>query len=297
MTLNAGFIGLGSMGAPMAMNLVKSGVKLFVFNRTKQKTAKLAEAGAEAVNSPKEILDKTSIVLSMVADDHALQEITEGPGGLLEGDRKGAIHVSMGTVSPKISQRLALKHQEKGISYLSCPVFGRPEAAAQRTLWLCLSGPLQAKKEVEPLLSLLGKKVYDFGEEAATANVLKLAGNFLILSIIESMGEAFAFAEKNGAPVHSFHSFLSETLFSSPIFLNYGRLILSRQFQPAGFKMSLGLKDIDLLLRTADASRVPLPVAGALHDRLMAGLAKDRSDFDWSAIILTEREEAGLESG
>jgi 3-hydroxyisobutyrate dehydrogenase-like beta-hydroxyacid dehydrogenase len=294
MTTTACFIGLGSMGSNMASNLIKNGVKLYVWNRSKEKAAKLVKEGAQLLDSPRDAFDKSQIIFSMVADDHALQEICDGDNGILKNSKPGSIHVSMSTVSPKISRSLAAKHQEKGVAYVAAPVFGRPDAAEQQNLWICAAGDPKAKEQVKPLLLFMGKKVADFGEDHGNANEVKLTGNFLILSLIESLSEAYAFAEKSGVSLPDLHSFFAETLFPSPVFQNYGRLIIDRRFDPAGFKMQLGLKDIDLLLRSAENIRVPLPIAGLLHDRLLAGLANDRGSMDWSAITITELEEAGL---
>ena len=290
----ASFIGLGNMGVHMASNLMKNGVKVYVYNRSKEKASKLINAGAQLLSSPKEAFDKSNMAFTMLADDHALQEISDGDNGLLKNAKPGCIHVSMSTISPKLSKTLAAKHKEKGIHYIAAPVFGRPEAAEAKSLWICMAGDSNAKKQVEPFLLYMGKKVIDFGEEPEKANIIKLCGNFLILSVVESLSEAYALAEKSGVPLEKLHGFLTESLFPSPVYQNYGKLIIDRNFEPAGFKMQLGHKDIDLLLRAADNIRVPLPIAGLLHDRLLAGLANDRGNMDWSAISLTEFEEAGL---
>lgn len=294
MTTAVSFIGLGSMGNAMATNLIRNGVQLFVYNRSKEKADGLLNQGAQWLNSPREAFDKAPIVFSMVANDQALQAISDGPEGLLQNPKPGAIHVSMSTVSPALCRKLNAKHQEKGVVYLAAPVFGRPEAAAQQALIICLAGDLAAKQKVEPLLRLLGKKIHDFGEDPSVSSSVKLTGNFLILSMVELLAEAYAFAEKSDVPLETLHTLLTESLLPMPIVKTYGRIILERHFSPAGFKMTLGLKDIDLFLRTADSLRVPSPIAGLLHDRLMTGLANKRDDLDWSAIALTVMEEAGL---
>jgi 3-hydroxyisobutyrate dehydrogenase-like beta-hydroxyacid dehydrogenase len=288
------FIGLGSMGLPIARNLLKTGTKLFVYNRSKEKAEDLVAQGAELLNSPLEAFERSKIVFSMVSNDQALQTITEGSYGLLKNAHPGCIHISMSTISPTLSRSLAEKHREKGTHYLASPVFGRPDVAEKQKLWICLAGDKGAKKQVLPFLQHVGQKVYDFGEKPEIANAVKLTGNFMILASVELLAEAFAFAEKNGVPLNIFHTMLTESLFPSPVFENYGKIILNQDFFPAGFKMSLGLKDIDLFLRTADSLRVPSPIAGLLHDRLMTGLAHNREDLDWSAIALTSTEEAGL---
>ena len=291
------FIGLGNMGHPMAANLLKNNVKLFVYNRTKEKADDLLKQGAQWLNSPSEAFKNATIVFTMVANDQALTSVTEGPNGILANAKAGCIHVSMSTISPKLARELTEKHQAKGVHYIAAPVFGRPDVAAQHNLWTCIAGNPEAKKQVEPLLKFLTQKIYDFGDEPSSVNVVKLTGNFLILNIVEMLSEAYTFAEKSGVDPQKVHDFITDSLFPSPVFKTYGQVILSQTFEPAGFKMKLGLKDIDLLLRAAEAVRVPLPSAGLLHDRLLAGLAHNRGEMDWSAIALTELEEAGITRG
>jgi 3-hydroxyisobutyrate dehydrogenase-like beta-hydroxyacid dehydrogenase len=294
MTTSASFIGLGNMGFPIAANLLKNGVKLFVYNRTKEKADRLVKAGAKLLSSPKEAFAKSPIVFSMLSNDQALHEVCEGKNGLLSKAHTGCIHVSLSTVSPFLSRTLTAKHQENGAHYIACPVFGRPDAAAQQKLWLCVAGNNKAKDQVAELLSFIGQKIYDFGNDPGVANAVKLTGNFMILSVIELLSESYSYAKKSGVPIQMLQSFLIDSLFPSPVFQNYGRMIINQDFKPAGFKMSLGLKDMDLLLRSADFLRVPLPLAGLLHDRLLTGLANMRGDLDWSAISLNAFEDSGL---
>lgn len=294
MSANVGFLGLGNMGFLMARNLLRNGTKVFVYNRSKEKALPLLEEGAELLNFPKEAWTKTSIVFSMVANDQALQALMEGSEGLLTVSKPGCIHVSMSTISPELSRHLAAQHHEKGLKYVAAPVFGRPEAAAQQNLSICMAGDCEAKRLAEPLLQHLGKKIYDFGEEPEKANCVKLAGNFFILAIIELMAEAFSFVKKSHIPVDKFHSCLAESLFPSPVFKNYGRILINQNFTPAGFKMLLGLKDINLFLHEAHALNVPLPIADLLRNRLLTALANNREELDWSAIALSAMEDAGL---
>lgn len=294
MGYSVAFIGLGAMGESIATNLLKNHVKLYVYNRTKEKMQPLLDQGAIALESPKDAFHTCDIVFTMLANDQALTTITCGEQGLLEKIRPGCIHVSMSTISPKLSTELEEKHAEKGAFYLAAPVFGRPDVAQKAQLFVCLAGDGNAKAKVTPLLNYIGKYIYDFGDKPEKANAVKLSGNFLILSVVEILAEAFAFAQKNGVEPQDLLTFLTETIFPSPVFKNYGAIVANQQFYPAGFKMSLGLKDIDLLLRTADHLKLPMPVAGILHDRLMVGLANGRENYDWSAIAMTQMEEAGI---
>ena len=192
-----GFIGLGRMGAAMAANLLAAGFDLRVYNRTPQKAAPLVAKGAALANSPADAVPRGGIVITMVADDDALLSIANeefaralGPGG---------VHVSMSTVLPRTNEQLAEQHRQYGASLTAAPVFGRPEAAAERKLWICNSGPADARRRVRPVLDGLGQGVFEFGDAVGAANVVKLAGNFLLTAAIEAMAEASAFAEKTAS--------------------------------------------------------------------------------------------------
>lgn len=294
MDRKASFIGLGSMGAPMALNLLKNGVDLAVYNRSKEKTAPLIEAGAKLLESPREAFKHASIVFSMVANDEALHEITEGKNGLLEGAKPGCIHVSSSTVSPETTSRLAGIHTQKGVGFLAAPVFGRPDVAAKGNLWICVAGEKEAKVKAEPFLKHFGKSIYDFGNKPEKANHVKLMGNFMILAVVEMMSEVFAYGEKQNIDTKAIYDLFTQTLFPSPVFSTYGKLILDRAFSPPGFQLPLGLKDLNLFLHSAEAANVSSPLANLLHDRLITSMAKGREDLDWSAISLLSREDAGL---
>jgi 3-hydroxyisobutyrate dehydrogenase-like beta-hydroxyacid dehydrogenase len=177
---------------------------------------------------------------------------------------------------------------------LAAPVFGRPEAAAARKLWICLSGPKPAKERVQPMLSALGQAVFDFGEDPGAANVVKLSGNFLIASAIEAMAEAMTLAEKNGIDRARLIDMVAQTMFACPIYQNYGKAVAQEDYMPARFRLFLGLKDIDLVLQTAAASKTPMPLASMLHDRFISAMAKGREELDWAAFALGAWEDAGL---
>jgi 3-hydroxyisobutyrate dehydrogenase-like beta-hydroxyacid dehydrogenase len=294
MGASIGFIGLGQMGEPMVRNLLKAGFAVRVYNRTASKAQALVSAGAQAVGSPAEAAVSGGMVVTMLANDAALEEVVLGPAGIAGAMGKGGIHVSMSTISPDTSRKLEKLHGEYGSSYLAAPVFGRPEAAAARKLWICISGPTAAKQSVRSVLEALGQGVHDFGEDPGAANVVKLAGNFLILSAVESLAEAFALGEKNRIDRTAMANFFGETIFACPIYQNYGRIVSAEQYTPPGFRLTLGMKDIKLVLGTAEASQVPMPVASLLRDRLVESLANGRQDLDWTAIAVAVSEAAGL---
>ncbi len=289
-----GFIGLGNMGIPIAENLMKAGYRLKVYNRTASKAAPLAEQGATVAKHAAEVAEAGGIVLTMLADDSALEHVCVEPGSFIEKLGPGGIHISLSTIAPSTAQRLANYHAKHGVTYVAAPVFGRPEAAAAKKLWVCASGPSAAREKVHPILEAIGQGIFDFGEEVGAANVVKLCGNFLIAAAIEAMGESLVFAEKNGIDPRAVADMLGKTIFACPVYQGYGKQIAEQRFESAGFRLALGLKDINLTLQTASSSSVPMPIASLLHDRWLAGMAKGRADMDWTAATLGIAEDAGL---
>ncbi len=297
MSEQIGFIGLGNMGQPMASNLLSAGYELRVYNRTKEKAEPLIKQGATLVSHPREVAVPGGIVITILANDHILEDIVSGDEGILEQLGPNGIHVSMSTVAPATACRLAEHHQQHGIAYLASPVLGAPEAAAAKKLWIFLSGPQVAKERVRPILEALGQGVFDFGEAPGAANVVKLTCNFLLGSALEAMAEGFALAQKNGIERTKIAEVVSQTLFACPAYERYGKLIAQERYEPAHLKLSLGLKDINLVLQTAAESQMPMPLASMLHDRFLAAIAKGRSDLDWTGVALEATEDAGLLRG
>ncbi|MGD1210660.1 MAG: NAD(P)-dependent oxidoreductase [Candidatus Acidiferrales bacterium] len=297
MTETLGFIGLGNMGQPIAANLLQAGYGARVYNRTASKAAPLIARGATAAKTPAEVASPGGIVLTMVANDHALEEICLPAGSFVERLGAGGIHISLSTISPATARRLAEHHAKHKVEYVAAPVFGRPDAAAAKRLWVCTSGPAAAKKRVQPVLEAIGQGIFDFGDDAGSANVVKLCGNFLIASAIEALAESLTLAEKNGVNKSAVAEMLGKTLFSCPVYQGYGKQIAEERFEPAGFRLVLGLKDISLALETAAASSMPMPLASLLRDRWMTAIAKKRGDMDWTAVALGVAEDAGLSKG
>ncbi|MET3879470.1 NAD(P)-dependent oxidoreductase [Chitinophaga sp. OAE865] len=289
-----GFIGTGHLGYPIAENLLKAGYTLRIYNRTREKALPLEQLGAILVGSPEETAVKGGIVMSLVADDKALEAVATD--ALLAALGNGGIHVSMSTVSPDISRELSVSHSRYGVTFVAAPVFARPDAAAAKAGNAVVSGPAAAKEKIRPLLEAgFARNVFDLGEDAGSANVLKLMGNFMIAGAMELMAEAFALAEKNGVDPRVAYEMLTTTLFSGPIFRNYGAMILDRKFTGnPSFSAALGLKDMDLVLQTARKSYTPMPLANLVQNRLATILAKDIHDADWTALASGALEDAGL---
>jgi 3-hydroxyisobutyrate dehydrogenase-like beta-hydroxyacid dehydrogenase len=288
-----GYIGLGGMGLAMATNLLKAGYRLRVYNRTAEKARPLLEHGAVLARSPAEAAEPGGIVVTMVSDDAALEAVAFGADGLLSRLGDG-VHLSMSTIAPRTARRLASLHQERGARYVASPVFGKPEVAAAAKLWIVTSGDATARARVRPLQEAMGQSVFDLGEEPGAANVIKLAGNFLLGAAIEAMAEAFTLAQKHGVPRQQTYEFFTQTLFDCFVYRGYGELVASEHYQPVGAKPSLIRKDYGLILDAAAEGLVPMPLAGLIHERLTATVAKGREDSDWSGFAREVSECAGL---
>ncbi len=293
--MKTGFIGLGRMGSGMAARLCHAGHEVTVFNRSAEKAVPLAAIGAKVAKRIAEVSDCEAL-FTMLADDAAAEQVVFGKGGVLESLPQGAIHVSCSTISVEFSARLSAAHREAGQGYVSLPVFGRPDAAASGRLYLVAGGKQDQVEKIRPLLEVLGQKTFHVADSPESANLVKLSGNFLIASVIESLGEAFALVEKGGVDRKMYLELLTSSLFDLPVYKNYGRMIAERQFDPAGFAARLGRKDIRLLLGAAEDLKVPLPFAGILRDRFLELAAQGGDDRDWSAIGGLAARDAALDS-
>lgn len=295
MKTTIGFIGLGNMGTPIAKNLLASGYHLQVYNRTLSKIDELGSEGVTKCQSPAEAAASVQFVISMLSDDEVLRESTTGDGGILKTLQPNAVHISMSTISPDTAEDLAKLHQQAGSSYLAAPVFGRPEAAAARKLWICISGDEKTKADARPILDCLGQAVIDFGDKTGGANVVKIAGNFMIMASMEMMAEAYTLAEKNGLDRVQVSEFFGSTLFAAPIFQNYGKLIANKQYQPVGFKSKLGYKDARLAFKLSQTSEMPMPTVNTVHNRLLTAVAKGWGETDWvEGVSRGVSDDAGL---
>ena len=290
--LHTAFIGLGHMGSAMATTLVRAGFDVTVWNRTASRADELVAAGATRAMTIADAA-RADVVITMVADDGALEAVVVD-GQLMELLRPGAIHVSMSTISVALAERLTALHAEHGTMFVSAPVFGRPEAATAGELFIVAAGPAAALDICQPLFDVIGQRTFRFGDRPQAANVVKLGNNFLIASVIESLGEVLALARKSGIDPRQFVDLLTSTTFAAPVYRTYGGLIANRQYRPAGFRLPLGLKDVSLVLDAARTAVVPMPVASVIRDHLLSGLARGYADADWSALAEVVAESAGL---
>jgi 3-hydroxyisobutyrate dehydrogenase-like beta-hydroxyacid dehydrogenase len=291
--MNVGFIGLGNMGSAMARNLIQAGHTVTVWNRTPSRAEALKSIGAKVAVSSGEPA-KAGTVITMLADDRAVESVVYGEEGILESLPDGGLHISMSTISVALSAQLAKAHQDAGQYYVAAPVFGRPEAAAAAKLFVIAAGSPEAIKVSQPLFEAVGQRTFNAGEDPTRANVVKVAGNFLIASTIEGFGEAFALARKSGVEPEKFLEILTGTLFVAPFQKVYGQIIASETYEPAGFAAALGLKDMRLVLAAADASGVPMPMASVVHDRFQAAVGRGHREKDWSVIARLAAEDSGL---
>jgi 3-hydroxyisobutyrate dehydrogenase-like beta-hydroxyacid dehydrogenase len=290
--MRIGFIGLGHMGAAMAANLVKSGHDVTVFNRSPGRSGSLVKLGAHEAASVAGVCEGEAVI-TMLADDDAASNISLGDEGLIGHLRKGAIHLSMSTISVALSKRLAQAHAQAGQRYVAAPVFGRPDMAAAAKLFIVAAGDPAAIDACQPLFRAMGQKTFPIGAEPSAANLVKLSGNFLMASAIEALGEAVALIGKAGIDRHAYIELLTSSIFDVPAYKTYGSLIAQGRFEPAAFAAPLGYKDIRLALAAAESLRVPMPLASLLHDRFLRLFAQGGDKLDWSAIGGLATQEAG----
>jgi 3-hydroxyisobutyrate dehydrogenase-like beta-hydroxyacid dehydrogenase len=288
--MEVGFIGLGAMGQAMAANLLKAGHHVRVWNRSRGPVDELGRQGAEPVKEAR--LAFSGIVISMLADDDAVREVILGQG-LLDAAPPGTVHANMASISVSFAQSLAEEHRRRGIQYVAAPVFGRPEAAVAGQLNIVAAGDAAAIDRVQPLLDAIGQRTWRIGPEPHQANALKIAGNFMIAAAIESMAESAVLVERYGVPPAELLNVMTNTLFAAPVYKNYGAMIVDGRYEPAAFRLALGLKDLRLVLQAADGARTPMPFASVLHDHLLEAVAQGDGERDWAALAEVVRRHAG----
>ncbi|HEX3121609.1 MAG TPA: NAD(P)-dependent oxidoreductase [Candidatus Acidoferrum sp.] len=291
--MDVGLIGLGGMGTGMAKSLLRAGHGVTVFNRTRARADALKADGATVAATIADAC-RSGIVMTMVADDAALESQVFGDAGILASLPRNGIHISCSTIGVALSDRLTAAHSAAGQEFISCPVFGRPDAAEAGRLAVVAAGPANAVERCKPLFEAFGPKLLILGEKPSLANVVKLSGNFLIASVLESLSEAIAFARKSGVDAATLLDFLTSTLFNAPVYKTYGGLIVEGNYDKVGFALPLGLKDVRLVLQAAEAKSVPMPIASVVRDRFLTAMARGNESKDWSALGLIAAEDAGL---
>ena len=290
--MKIGFIGLGHMGAGMAARLLKAGHEVSVYNRTRTKADKLIAQGAKAVASASDAC-RSDAVITMLANDDAVESIVFGKDGIIDSLPVGATHISSSTISVALSGRLAAAHAKAGQRFIAAPVFGRPDVAAEGKLFVVAGGARDVIEAAASLFAAIGQKTFVVSDRPQAANLVKLSGNFLIASVIEALGEAMALVGKGGVDQREYLDLLTSTLFTAPVYKTYGGLIVDRKVEPTGFAAPLGHKDIRLTLAAAEELRVPMPLASLLRDRFLTLLAHGGDTLDWSAIGQLAAKDAG----
>jgi 3-hydroxyisobutyrate dehydrogenase-like beta-hydroxyacid dehydrogenase len=289
--MKIGFIGLGRMGHHVASNLLKAGHQVTVWNRSQDPVQALVEKGAVAASTPQEAL-KGDAVFSMLSNDQVMRDVGLA-GPLLEKAAKGLIHVNLATISVAFAKELTEAHQKAGLAYISAPVFGRPEMAEAAALVLVAGGDAAGLKTIQPVLDKIGARTVPL-EKAWQANLFKICGNFMIASELEAIGEAFALLRKGGVDPSLFHEVLAGRLFTGAVFKSYGAMILNRDYEPAGFALTLGLKDVNLARNAAQGLGVEMPTAELLKKHYDEAVAWGWQDKDWAAIGEVSAKKAGV---
>jgi 3-hydroxyisobutyrate dehydrogenase-like beta-hydroxyacid dehydrogenase len=293
--MRIGLVGLGRMGQGMAARLLSGGHELLVYNRTAGKAGELEKAGAAVASTVAAACKDREVVISMVADDAALNEVALGAGGIRESLPKDAVHVSMGTHSAGAIKALAAAHAEKGQAFVAAPVLGRPDAAAAGQLVIVAAGPPAALKKCEPAFGVMGRKTVEAAATPESALAIKLANNFVLGCAIETMAEGFALVRKYGVNPQVFYDVMTEGLFAAPAYKVYGKLMVDSSYDKPGFTTRLGLKDIKLALAAAELVNVPLPSGSVVRDRLVGAIAHGDGDKDWAVLGREQARACGLE--
>ena len=281
------------MGSAMARNLLQAGNEVTVYNRSRAKAEELFAQGARVAASPAEAVRDCEAAITMLADDAALEGVVFGPGGIAEALGAGAVHVGSSTISSAFARRLTAEHSSRGQHYVSAPVFGRPDAAAAKKLLVVPAGDADIVKRCLPLFDAIGRQTFVAGTEPWQANALKLCGNFMIAAMLESFGEAFAAMRKAQVAPHLFLDVMV-ALFGSPVYAGYGKIIADELFEPAGFAVRLGHKDVRLVLDLARECAAPMPVASLVHDHMLEAIALGHGERDWSSVAQVSAKHAGL---
>ena len=285
------FLGTGNMGEPMALNLIRAGHAVIAYNRSHDKLAPLAAAGAQIAHSPAGAVEDVDAVITMLANDQAVRETILGTA--IEALPAGAVHMCTSTISVGLSKELATEHARHGQHYIAAPVLGRPDAARDKRLWVMAAGPSDQIEHCKPLMEAIGRGITIMGDEPWQANVTKIGANFMIMSMLEAFGESFALMRKSNVDPHLFLEVVN-AIFNSPVYANYGKIVADRQFEPAGFRLTLGMKDAGLALDAGQGAAVPMPLASLIHDHFLSAIAHGRANADWAALTEVAARAAGL---
>ena len=293
--MKVAFIGLGNMGSGIAQCVLKGGFDLTVWNRTAAKMEPLVANGAKGATSVQEAVTGADVIITSLMDDKSVLENLQAPDGILANMKQGAVHVCVTTISPRCADEMEVLHKKQGSFYVSGTVVGRPDAAASGQLISFLAGDPKAVAIATPVCAAYSKQVTAISEKPSIANAMKLCVNYNIISVIEMIGETYALAEKSGVPLEHMRDFYQQSLFAHPALKMYAEKLRSRDFAGrGGFVMTGGLKDVTLMLATAEAVGVNLEMGKICERKLKAAVAGGMGETDWSAIYEITRKESGL---
>ena len=291
-----GFVGLGHMGSAMAANLAAGGGRVIAYTRRPDSAAEIRALGLEPKLNIADLFD-CDFVISMLPDDAAVREAVfgkAGEDGLAAGLKPNAVHLSMSTISTAAAGEFATEHRKHRQCYVAAPVFGNPDAAKARELFIIAAGAADALDRCRPLFDLLGQRTFVTGADPESANLVKLVGNAMMAATLEMLGEALALVRKRSLDPAAVLSILTSTMFGSRIHKIYGAKIVAQRFAPSGFVLPLALKDVRLALAEAERANVPMPSVSVVRDRMITGLAHGYAELDWSALGLVAAEAAGI---
>ena len=292
--MKIGFVGVGKMGTGMARNLLRAGHELSVYNRSRDKADALVSDGARVAETPADAARDAEAVFTMLSDDQAVSEVVFGDQGIALGLKKGATHISSSTISVAFARRLEEEHKKREQHYVTAVVFGRPDAAEKKQLIVVAGGGSAALEPLKPLFEAVGRRSFIAGAEPWQANAIKLCGNFMIASMLESFGETMTTMRKAEIDPHLFLDVMNE-LFGSPVYKNYGQIVADERYEPAGFALKLGLKDVRQAMEAAHDLGVPMPFASVIRDHLVSAIANGQEKLDWSSIAKVSARNAGLD--
>jgi 3-hydroxyisobutyrate dehydrogenase-like beta-hydroxyacid dehydrogenase len=292
--MQVGVIGVGRMGSAMARNLLKAGHRLRLFDTNTAPLRTLEKEGASIAASAKDAFHGDAVI-SMLPNDDAMRAVF-GAGGILPDGGCETIHVNMATASVACAEELTALHKARGVPYVAATVWGRPDAAAAAELSIAVAGDANSIDKVQPLFDALGQRTTRVGAEPRMANVAKIAGNLMVASAIEAMGEAAALVRGYKMEAADFLDLIVTALFEVPVYRGYAEQIARGTYEPPGFDMRLGQKDVRLALAAGEKVNVPLPFANVLRDAFLDALAHGDENKDWAAIAKVAARRAGLEN-
>jgi 3-hydroxyisobutyrate dehydrogenase-like beta-hydroxyacid dehydrogenase len=287
------YLGLGTMGSGMASNLLKAGYQLTVWNRSAEKCKPFARKGARVAGTPADAARDVDLIIYMLSNDQAVEEIVFGSKGILSGIKKGQIAVDMSTVLPATSLREQEGYAKRGVDFLDAPVFGSKQESAEAKLWIMAAGNKAIFEKVKPVLEHLGQTVHYFGKNGNAAS-MKLVGNLIVALELEALAEGLVLARKAGLDLNTVMEVVKVADFRSPLLVSNGQNILKRDFSTS-FALKLMLKDAGLIEKFGESLEAPIPALRVVEKNLASAVDLGFGTENASALIKALEKEAGVE--